>query len=912
MADLELNVNPSGAVEGSLKTEQALGGVKKKARETEQELDNLGNRSKRHLSKTEQAASAAGKKMKILVAAAATAAVAFAGKSTRAYVDYSKGLAEVSTLIEGTEQEMNFLDKSAKNLASTFGGTATQQMNAFYQAISAGAGNVEQANKLLETANKLAVGGVTDITTSVDALTTATNAYKSFGLTAAQASDILFTGVKKGKTTVAELGSALGQIVPTSASVGIEFSEVVSAIAALTTSGQSTAQAVTGTRQAMVSVLKPTSEAQKLAKALGLEFTTSALKAKGFAGFLKDVKEKTGGSQDAMAKLFGSVEALNAVLALSGDAGKVMAETMKEMQTASGATEEAFGKVSKSLSQRLSVQLGILGSKALELGEVILSALVPALEFLTGRTNEFANAMIGVGAVVTVFFPLIGAVTLLGGLILKVGANWDYFKASGTVALQTISDFTGLSVQDMKKSWETLKSVFGTLWETFISQTKGAINLAIGLANSAFVVFTELFPQLPIVVGSAIVGATNSVIGAIESMVNKAVKGINSLSSSINSIISFLGADKAAQFFGFSGQLPQIGNVALGRFQNDFEGTLKKTSDIIKKAGSKVGQDYVGSFIGNFKAKVVNELAKSGLIGKGAIVPGSTSPQSDATSQIVPIKPTLDPSDFGGGSGGGSGGGAAKSAKNGIDKLASAYDALKRSIDPAYAASQDFAKSQDVVEQALANGLITKSEAANALKILKKDYDELLMKQVKGADKASSFFTRIVTGAKSATQAVADLGNRMAEKLLNQGFEMILGSLFGGGGFGSTLLDFIFNAKGNAFSSGSVMAFASGGVVDRATPFGMSNGRMGVMGEKGPEAILPLSRGSDGKLGVKAKQQHGQSINKVEFNYVIDARGTNNEAVQNLEMQLNKHKAETPSLVIKTIRASEKQRITKK
>lgn len=58
-------------------------------------------------------------------------------------------------------------------------------------------------------------------------------------------------------------------------------------------------------------------------------------------------------------------------------------------------------------------------------------------------------------------------------------------------------------------------------------------------------------------------------------------------------------------------------------------------------------------------------------------------------------------------------------------------------------------------------------------------------------------------------------------------------------------------ANGAPFSSGRVMPFADGGVVSQATHFGMRGG-MGVMGEAGPEAIMPLARGPDGKLGVRA------------------------------------------------------------
>lgn len=58
-------------------------------------------------------------------------------------------------------------------------------------------------------------------------------------------------------------------------------------------------------------------------------------------------------------------------------------------------------------------------------------------------------------------------------------------------------------------------------------------------------------------------------------------------------------------------------------------------------------------------------------------------------------------------------------------------------------------------------------------------------------------------------------------------------------------------AKGGAFAQGRVTAFAQGGVVASPTHFPMRGG-IGLMGEAGPEAILPLARGADGRLGVQA------------------------------------------------------------
>ncbi|MBL9063633.1 phage tail tape measure protein [Tabrizicola sp.] len=67
-------------------------------------------------------------------------------------------------------------------------------------------------------------------------------------------------------------------------------------------------------------------------------------------------------------------------------------------------------------------------------------------------------------------------------------------------------------------------------------------------------------------------------------------------------------------------------------------------------------------------------------------------------------------------------------------------------------------------------------------------------------------------------------------------------------------------ANGGAFSQGKVMPFAKGGIVGSPTTFPMRGGR-GLMGEAGPEAIMPLARGPDGRLGVQAGV--GRAVNVV-------------------------------------------------
>lgn len=86
---------------------------------------------------------------------------------------------------------------------------------------------------------------------------------------------------------------------------------------------------------------------------------------------------------------------------------------------------------------------------------------------------------------------------------------------------------------------------------------------------------------------------------------------------------------------------------------------------------------------------------------------------------------------------------------------------------------------------------------------------------------------------------------------LFKGLGSLLGSIFGGGGSGEAAPSPSPFAKGGVFSRGMVMPFAQGGVVGAPTYFPLGRG-LGVMGEKGAEAVMPLARGPDGRLGVRA------------------------------------------------------------
>lgn len=126
-----------------------------------------------------------------------------------------------------------------------------------------------------------------------------------------------------------------------------------------------------------------------------------------------------------------------------------------------------------------------------------------------------------------------------------------------------------------------------------------------------------------------------------------------------------------------------------------------------------------------------------------------------------------------------------------------------------------------------------------------------------------SAFDKAVFGGGKLTDVFRDLANSVAGKALNAAITPVTNAISGGvsslfGGLGSSLFSSLF-ADGAAFSSGRVRAFAQGGVVTGPTAFPM-RGATGLMGEAGPEAIMPLTRGPDGRLGVAAQGGGGAGM----------------------------------------------------
>jgi phage-related minor tail protein len=113
-------------------------------------------------------------------------------------------------------------------------------------------------------------------------------------------------------------------------------------------------------------------------------------------------------------------------------------------------------------------------------------------------------------------------------------------------------------------------------------------------------------------------------------------------------------------------------------------------------------------------------------------------------------------------------------------------------------------------------------------------------------------FDGVVFDGAKLSETLSDMANSMVRSTYNAAMRPVTDHFAGliSEGVGGIVEGILPFANGAPFSQGKVMPFAQGGVISSATAFPMRGGT-GVMGEAGPEAIMPLARGSDGKLGVR-------------------------------------------------------------
>lgn len=418
-----------------------------------------------------------------LDAVLATAAAGLTAYAIKVSNDFGTSFAEIATLIDAPAENLGSFKDSIQNYAESSTKSFEDITAATYSAISAGV-DYKDSLEILAAAETLSIAGRADLGSTTNALVSVMNAFGAEMSEAGSYTDIFFTTVKKGQTTIPELASSISAVAPLAAAAGVSFEELSAAIATITAeTGTGTAETMTALKAAISNIIKPSSQAAETASALGIQFDAAALKSKGFAGILDDVARATGGDTEVMAKLFGSVEALNAVLPLTGKAAGAFALNLEAINASSGSAAKAAAILRDDLS---------LLTKTLE--NAVTSAFISFGDNLTDET-------IGIVKSVTSIFNSIGdEISLSDGTFAPVIAQLEDVFKDIQVKFEKIAENFPAALKNLK--FDELISAFDDL------------------GGSLSGIFTALFGDIDITTVEGLSSALQTMVDAFTSLVS--------------------------------------------------------------------------------------------------------------------------------------------------------------------------------------------------------------------------------------------------------------------------------------------------------------------------------------------------------------------------------------------------------
>jgi hypothetical protein len=461
---------------------------------------------------------------------------------------------------------------------------------------------------------------------------------------------------------------------------------------------------------------------------------------------------------------------------------------------------------------------------------VSVRGLAMALVILRGALLRlpFVGLIVAAGELIHWFGRLVQgaggvgeALSLLGDLASEV---WERIKL-GAVAM-------GLQLM---VTWSEITATIANALQVSLEAVIGFANAALNTFQGALDGIIALWGALPGAIGDLAFQAANALITAVEAMLNGVASRINGFLETINAGLAALGSER---------QISLIGNLELGRLENSFAGAAADAGSAAREAfdaafaAAPIATPDLG--LGEFaqQAQANAQVLKDVLSEVGA---AATAPLESVAALSAAVAASGAEAET-------SLGTARAAALDLEEAMAATGAAAGRAGGAGRAAGGALKEAGDAAAQAFGAAGSAISEVADKSREIAQGLAQDIFGPINEALTSGEFSWR------TFADAVSRIAQNLAKRLIDLAFKPIENALinaFSGGGGGGGFLGSLFGfAKGGVFAGGQELtAFARGGVVTRPTVFPFSRG-VGLMGEAGPEAILPLRRGRDGRLGV--------------------------------------------------------------
>lgn len=571
-----------------------------------------------------QKVSAIGDKMTAAVSAPIMAAGAGALQASLSYED---ALAKLSTIADTSEVSMEELSNQILDLSKDSGIAADVLANNVYDAISAGQATGD-AVMFVANATQLARAGFTSTDAALDILTTSLNAYGLAAEDVTRVSDVLINTQNLGKTTVDQLASSMGKVIPTAKANGVEIEDLAGAYAVMTANGIATAETTTYLNSMLNELGKNGSTAAD-AFAAGTEHIKEGgltMKEAMDAGWeLTDVlsilDEQAGESGTTISNMFGSAEAGKAAAVL-WDNGDKLNKAVEAMGASAGSTTAAYEKLNTT-SFEIEKTTNDLKVSLIEVGNVLKSELMPLFNAGMDKLKEFSSAIsnmsdeekkqaIKIAGIVAAIGPLL---SVGGRLVTGIGKVMALAPKIST-ALTALSGPVGIAVAAIA----ALTAAFAALWASdegfrndvsaIFAEIQASIAPLMDALGELWIAIQEVMQGLWEVFGDDIINSVRSIF--IDTLIPILKNFVEALTAIVNLIVDIIHGDWEKAWEDLKAIVSNVIDALLRIVITTFNNLLTTLTNITEKIVTGVLKLFInlGNDLGNLIDSIVSDAIK--------------------------------------------------------------------------------------------------------------------------------------------------------------------------------------------------------------------------------------------------------------------------------------------------------------
>lgn len=367
--------------------------------------------------------------------------------------DFEKGMSEVKAITQASATDFEALRDTAIDLGASTAFSASEVAGAMTEMAKAGWSSQQIIDGMGGVLDAAAASGESLGTVS----TIVADAITGFGMAAsdsAMVADLLTQAANSGTIGITDLGESFKYVAPVAQAMGLNITDVTTALSVMSMAGIKGSQAGTSLRTMLTNLVKPTDEMVVAMENLGIEVTNSDGTLKSLDSIVGILRDSFSGLTDEEKSYYAAVlagkEGMSGLLSLLNLTEEEYNAVAASMENANGVAQETAAVMQDNLQSKFEQLMGSLESLAIVLADNVIPPFTEFIEWLTGLIEKFtelspgaqkfililAGIAIAIGPIISIFGKLIsgfgGVVSIIGKVTGKFGGFAQMASAAAT------------------------------------------------------------------------------------------------------------------------------------------------------------------------------------------------------------------------------------------------------------------------------------------------------------------------------------------------------------------------------------------------------------------------------------------------------------------------------------------------